>query len=126
MEDMNIAFWTRLGAVMMLISVGAGAFGAHGLKARVSAEMLAVFETGARYQAYHALGILAAAWAGSQFGGKLPAYAAVCFTAGIVLFSGSLYALCLTGMRKLGMITPIGGVLFMVGWALLALAPARS
>ncbi len=126
MKAMDSIFWIRIGSIMMLLSVAAGAFGAHALKARLSSEMLAVFETGARYQAYHALGILAAAWAGTQLGGRFPAYAAACFTGGILIFSGSLYALSLTGMRKLGMITPIGGLLFIAGWALLAFAPARS
>jgi len=126
MKEMDTIFWTRIGSIFMLLSVAAGAFGAHALKARLSEDMLTVFETGARYQAYHALGILVAAWAGTQFAGRFPAYAAACFTVGILIFSGSLYALSLTGMRKLGMITPIGGLLFMVGWALLALAPARS
>ncbi len=126
MPPMNPAFWTRIGAVLMLLSVAAGAFGAHALKARLSPEMLAVFETGARYHAYHGLGVLAAAWAGTHFGGRLPGLAAACFTLGVVLFSGSLYALSLTGARKLGMITPFGGLLFLAGWALLALAPARG
>lgn len=110
----------------MFLSVAAGAFGAHALKVRLAPDMLAVFETGARYHAYHALGILAAAWAQTQFGGKLPGLAACCFTAGIVLFSGSLYALAWTGARKLGIITPFGGVLFLAGWALLAFSPARG
>ena len=122
---MDISLWTRVGSLAMLLAVAMGAFGAHALKDALTPEMKAVFETGARYHAYHALGILAAAWIGSQNGGRLPAAAAACFTAGIVLFSGSLYALSLTGQKKLGMITPIGGVLFLAGWGLLAFAPAR-
>lgn len=126
MKAMDSLFWIRIGSVLMLLAVAAGAFGAHALKARLAPDMLAIFETGARYQVYHALGILAAAWIGTLTGGRLPAYAALCFSAGILLFSGSLYALSLTGMRKFGMIAPLGGFLFMAGWAMLALAGTRS
>lgn len=107
--------WAQIGAGLMFLTVALGAFGAHGLKTRVTPEMLAVFETGVRYQAYHALGLLALAAL------KGPDKAGWCFVAGVALFSGSLYALALTGVRWLGAITPIGGVLFLVGWALFAL-----
>ena len=108
-----------VGAVAALIGVGFGAFGAHGLRGRVSPEMLAVFETGVRYQMYHALAILLTAIALSRFDGALVRAAGWLFTAGIVLFSGSLYAMALTGTPALGAITPIGGVAFLAGWACL-------
>lgn len=112
------------GAVAGLLAVALGAFGAHGLKTRLSADMLAVFETGVRYQMYHAFALLAAAWAARRTTPPPPAArrAAWCFLGGIVIFSGSLYALALTGVRVLGAITPVGGVLFLLGWVFLALA----
>jgi len=97
----------------MFLAVGRGAFGAHALKARLSPEMLAIFETGVKYQVYHALALLLLAAL------RGPSKAAWCFTAGIVIFSGSLYILALTGIRKFGAITPIGGVLFLAGWLIL-------
>jgi len=99
----------------MLLDVALGAFGAHALKGRLSPEALAVFETGVRYQAYHALALLLLAAL------RGPDRAAWCFVGGIVLFSGSLYALALTGVRWLGAVTPLGGLLFLAGWLLLAL-----
>jgi uncharacterized membrane protein YgdD (TMEM256/DUF423 family) len=115
-----------LGALSALIAVAAGAFGAHGLRARLTPELLAVFETGARYQMYHAVGLLAAAWAASRWPGGLVGWAGWLFVAGTVLFSGSLYALALTGVRWLGAITPLGGVAFLAGWLCLALAARRG
>lgn len=111
-----------IGALMGAAGVGIGAFGAHGLKGRVSPEMLAVFETGARYHLYHALAILAAAALMGRLDGRAPVIAGWCFTAGIFLFSGSLYALALTGVTTLGAVTPIGGVAFLAGWIALAIA----
>lgn len=124
---MNFAF---AGAVTGLIAVALGAFAAHGLKSKLAPEMLAVFETGARYQMYHAFALLAAAWAvgqgaAGQGAAASPAFARAagwCFLAGTLLFSGSLYALALTGLRKLGIVTPFGGVFFLAGWGLLALS----
>ena len=115
-----------LGAGSALLAVGAGAFGAHGLRARLSPELLAVFETAARYQMYHALALLAVAWAVTRWPGALPQWAGWLFLAGTVLFSGSLYLLALTGIRWLGAITPLGGVAFLAGWLCLLLAAARS
>lgn len=112
----------RLGALSALLSVAAGAFGAHALRHRLTLEYLSVFETAARYQMYHALALLAAAWGASRWPGLLPKWAGWCFVGGTVLFSGSLYALALTGNRWLGAITPLGGVAFMVGWCCLALS----
>lgn len=120
---MDTVFWLRAGSGLMFLAVALGAFAAHGLKARLEPDLLAVFETGVRYQAYHALGLFAAAWLGREYPGRLAPAAAWCFLAGILLFSGSLYALSLTGFRKLGMVTPLGGLLFLAGWALLAAAP---
>jgi uncharacterized membrane protein YgdD (TMEM256/DUF423 family) len=113
-----------IGALSAFISVAAGAFGAHGLRDRLSSEYLAVFETAARYQMYHALGLLAVAWAVARWPGSLPQWSGWLFVAGTLLFSGSLYALALTGVRWLGAITPLGGVAFLLGWLCL-LASAR-
>lgn len=111
-----------LGAASAFVAVAAGAFGAHALRARLSPELLAVFETGARYQMYHALGLMAVAWAVTRWPGALPQWAGWLFVVGTVLFSGSLYALALSGVRWLGAITPLGGVAFLAGWICLALA----
>jgi uncharacterized membrane protein YgdD (TMEM256/DUF423 family) len=116
-----------LGAISAGISVAAGAFGAHGLKSRIPPDLLVVWETGARYQMYHAFGLVAAGWAASRgVAARGPAsWAGWLFVAGTLIFSGSLYALAFTGVRGLGAITPLGGVAFIVGWALLALAALR-
>jgi len=110
-----------IGSAAGFLAVLLGAFGAHGLRGRLSPEMLAVFETGVRYNMYHALAILAVGLMMPTFGGWMPRAAGWAFTAGIALFSGSLYALALTGVTTLGMITPLGGVAFLVGWALLVI-----
>jgi uncharacterized membrane protein YgdD (TMEM256/DUF423 family) len=110
-----------LGALSALISVAAGAFGAHALRERLAPDMLAVFETGARYQMYHALGLLAVAWAVGRWPGPASA-AGWLFVAGTVLFSGSLYLLALSGQRWLGAVTPFGGLAFIAGWGALAWA----
>jgi uncharacterized membrane protein YgdD (TMEM256/DUF423 family) len=109
---MTPELWIRVGSALMFLAVALGAFAAHGLKARLSPEMLTIFETGVRYQVYHALGLFALAAT------RGPNKAGWCFVAGIALFSGSLYLLALTGIRKLGMITPIGGLFFLAGWAI--------
>jgi uncharacterized membrane protein YgdD (TMEM256/DUF423 family) len=111
-----------IGAVAGLIGVGLGAFGAHGLRSRLSPEMLAVFETGVRYQMYHTLAILAVAALMVRIDGRWLSMAGWSFTAGIVIFSGSLYVLALSGITILGAITPIGGVFFLIGWICLAAA----
>ena len=111
-----------IGALSAFVGVAAGAFGAHGLKERLGAEMLAVFETGVRYHMYHALAILATAALMSRLDGRAMHVAGWSFTAGIFIFSGSLYALALTGTTMLGAITPIGGVAVLLGWAALAVA----
>lgn len=124
-----------IGALAGLLSVGLGAFGAHGLPdyfatafpdPAVAVRMLQNWETAARYQMYHALALLAVAWAASRWPGAPIRAAGWCFTGGMLIFSGTLYVLCLTGMRWLGAITPIGGVALMFGWFLLALAAWRG
>src|ERR1041384_1992167 len=111
-----------LGAVLGFLGVAFGAFGAHALRARLSPEMLAVFETGVRYQMYHVFALLIVAAAIGRIGdARLLLIAGWCFVAGIVLFSGSLYALALSDVRILGAVTPLGGLLFLIGWAVLAL-----
>jgi uncharacterized membrane protein YgdD (TMEM256/DUF423 family) len=109
-------------ALMGLVGVGLGAFGAHGLRGRLSPDMLAVFETGVRYQMYHALALLAVAILMPRVEGRAVIVAGWSFIAGIFIFSGSLYALALTGVTTLGAITPIGGVAFLAGWIALAIA----
>lgn len=116
---MDRAFFS-LGAVFALVAVALGAFAAHGLKARLAPDMLAAFETGVRYQMFHALALLAVAWAGSRWPGGPVTAAGWLFVAGIALFSGSLYALALGAPRWLGPVTPLGGLAFLAGWACLA------
>ncbi|MQA29664.1 MAG: DUF423 domain-containing protein [Luteitalea sp.] len=111
-----------LAAVMGFVGVGLGAFGAHGLRGRLSPEMLAVFETGVRYHMYHTLAILMTAALVTRVDGRALPAAGWCFTAGIFLFSGSLYALAITGVTTLGVVTPLGGLAFLAGWACLAIA----
>jgi uncharacterized membrane protein YgdD (TMEM256/DUF423 family) len=108
-------------AIFGFLAVAFGAFGAHGLRNRLSPDMLAVFEVGVRYQMYHAFALVAVAVALAQFGPvRLLYIAGWAFIAGVVIFSGSLYALALTGTGMFGAITPIGGVALLVGWACLA------
>ena len=114
------------GSASAFVAVAAGAFGAHGLRTRLAPDLLAVFETAARYQMYHALALLAAAWAASRWPGALPQWAGWLFVAGTVLFSGSLYLLALSGVRWLGAITPLGGAAFLAGWVCLALAARQA
>jgi uncharacterized membrane protein YgdD (TMEM256/DUF423 family) len=113
------------GAWSGLIAVAAGAFGAHGLRQHIAPEQLAVFETAARYQMYHALGLLAVGWAVGRWPGSPATWAGWLFIVGTLIFSGSLYGLALTGLRWLGAITPIGGLCFLGGWLCLALAARR-
>lgn len=115
-----------LGALSGFVAVAAGAFGAHALKARLGPDLLAVFETGARYQMFHALALVASGWASARFPGAAASAAGCLFLAGTLLFSGSLYALALTGVRALGAVTPVGGVAFLGGWLALAWAAAAG
>lgn len=114
-----------LGAISGAISVAAGAFGAHALRDKVEPRMLEVFETAARYQMYHALALLAVGLLIPRWPGSLTTSAGWLFVAGTVCFSGSLYAMALTGTRAVVLVTPLGGVLFIAGWACLALALRR-
>ena len=108
------------GSVLAGLGVVFGAFGAHALKASLSPKMLSTFETGVRYQMYHALGLLALAWAISRWPERRLSLAAWMLLAGTAVFSGSLYLLVLTGARWFGAITPFGGVLLILGWGLVA------
>lgn len=118
-------FWT-LGCIFAFLAVGAGAFGAHGLRDRLPPSLLAIFETAVRYQMYHALALMLTAHAASIWPGRLPRLAGWLFTGGILLFSGSLYILSISGIRWLGAITPLGGVAFLAGWSVLAVAAWRQ
>ena len=115
-----------IGAAAGFLAVALGAFGAHALRARLSADMLDVFETGVRYQMYHAIAILIVGLIAARLDGWLIRTAGWCFTAGIVLFSGSLYALAVTGIRPLGAITPLGGVCFLAGWIALVVGVLKQ
>ncbi len=110
-----------LGSLSGMLSVMLGAFGAHALKDRVAADLLANWETAARYHATHALALLAAAWAVGRWPeARAAGLAGWCFLGGTLLFSGSLYLMTLTGQRWLGAVTPVGGLLLIAGWACLA------
>ena len=115
-----------LGSGFALIAVITGAFAAHTLKSRLSPDMFQVFEVAVRYQMYHALGLIVVAWAASQWSSQLITASGWLFVAGIVIFSGSLYILSLTGVRWLGAITPIGGVAFIIGWGCLLWVAIRG
>lgn len=118
--------WFVIGAVLAFLAVAFGAFAAHSLKAHLSADNLDVFETGARYQMYHALALLAVGFAAYRWGGGLTDAAGWLFLAGVILFSGSLYVLSMTGIKILGAITPFGGLCFLAGWVCLAIAAWRG
>jgi uncharacterized membrane protein YgdD (TMEM256/DUF423 family) len=115
-----------LGAILGFLGVAAGAFGAHAIRERVSPERLDNWKTAADYQLWHALATIVSALIAVRWTSGSAAAAGWCFVAGVVVFSGSLYALALTDRRKLGAITPIGGVLFLAGWAFLVLAAIRG
>jgi len=122
--DSALMCWFRTGACFAFLAVVLGAFGAHGLRHSIPADRLEVYETGVFYHAVHALGLLLAASCGGVSDRARRASGAA-FVAGIALFSGSLYLLAVTGERWLGMITPFGGVAFLVGWGVLVLARTR-
>lgn len=118
--------WFRWGAALAALAVMAGAFGAHALKERLSVDMLTVWETAARYHMYHALALLAVAYAGERWPSRLAQTAGWLMVAGILLFCGSLYAMALSGVKILGALTPFGGLCFLGGWVCLALVPRRA
>ena len=113
-------------SIMSCLGVMLGAFAAHLLKEKLSQEMLSIFEVGVRYHMYHALALFAVAWLMVQFPEVGVPPAGWLFVVGICIFSGSLYALSLTGVRWLGMITPVGGICFLVGWAWMAWSVWKS
>jgi uncharacterized membrane protein YgdD (TMEM256/DUF423 family) len=116
-----------LGGINAALVVMLGAFGAHGLKARLTAEMLAVYQTGVHYHLFHALGLLAVGLVASQIADSVwLKWSGWLMLAGIILFSGSLYVLSVSGMRWLGMVTPFGGVAFIAAWIVFVIAVARS
>lgn len=127
-----IRVFAILGALSAALAIAAGAFGAHALRERLEPRLLDVFETAARYQVYHALALIAVAWVVSRLEApSTPASASFAlaagwfFVGGTVVFSGSLYALALTGIRAFGAITPLGGACFIAGWLCLAMAAVR-
>jgi uncharacterized membrane protein YgdD (TMEM256/DUF423 family) len=115
-----------LAAFFGFTGVALGAFAAHGLKSRLSAEYLAIFHTGVTYQLVHTLALLGVALLATQIPGRLITWAGASFAIGILLFSGSLYLLTMTGVSKLGIVTPFGGLAFLVGWVCLGLAAWRA
>ncbi len=117
-----VRLWFVSGSLLGASGVVLGAFAAHGLKGALPADSLAQFETGARYQLLHALALLGAGWACDRWPGPLAQAAGWAFLAGIVIFSGSLYLLALSGLRWLGAIAPAGGLALVAGWLLLAAA----
>ncbi len=120
---MNV--WLCIAAINGGLAVAAGAFGAHGLQGRIDAQALQVFETAARYHMYHALALAVAALVMRDAAAGPATTAAAFFLAGILLFSGSLYFLALTGTKALGIVTPFGGLCFLLGWGSLAFAALR-
>ena len=117
-----VGTWLSVGALLGLIGVAAGAFGAHALKGRLGPDALVAYETAVRYQMYHAFALIATAWVMSQEPSRAAFAAAICFLVGVLFFSGSLYGLTLVGWKWLGPVTPLGGLILMVGWLLLALS----
>jgi uncharacterized membrane protein YgdD (TMEM256/DUF423 family) len=118
-------FFFLAGAIAAFIGVALGAFGAHSLRTKLTPEMLNIFEVGVRYQMYHALGLIAVAWAATRWPQANLNAAGWAFIVGIIIFSGSLYLLSMTDTRWLGAITPIGGLAFLIGWAILVWSVAR-
>lgn len=115
-----------IGSALMALAVALGAFGAHGLKSQLSETMLQTFKTGVEYHFYHALGLLLIGVLAISMPSTLLKWSAICLSAGIILFSGSLYVLSVSGIKWLGAITPIGGVSFITGWILLFVAVLKG
>ena len=113
--------WIIIGAIFAALSVLIGAFGAHGLKGKISTEDLVIFEVGVRYQMYHALALILLGLISASMSWKILILPGIFFCSGIIIFSGSLYLIVLTNMRWLGAITPIGGALLIFGWLSLVL-----
>lgn len=123
MKNQNILL---AGAIFMALAVSFGAFGAHALKKVLSPEMLTIYHAGVEYQFYHALGLLIIGVIGFQVKSRFIGWAGILLTIGIILFSGSLYLLALSGMKGLGAITPLGGVSFIAGWICLAVGLTKA
>ena len=117
--------YLMLAAFFGFTGVALGAFAAHGLKGRLSEQYLAIFHTGVTYHLVHTLALFGVALLATHLPGRLVTWAGICFAIGIVLFSGSLYLLTMTGISKLGIITPFGGLAFLAGWLCLGLAAWR-
>lgn len=115
-----------LGAVVVLLSVALGAFGAHALEPKLDARAINSWHTAARYQTFHGIALIIAALAHERYPGRAPRVAGVAFVVGLILFCGSLYALALGSPRAFGAVAPIGGLSFMIGWGALAIAPFRA
>jgi len=111
--------WMKWSTVFMFLGVALGAFGAHGLRDKLTPQSMEIYKTGVLYHFVHALALCAVAWLSTTIGGDKVTGAGISFISGIILFSGSLYALAVTGIKPLGMITPIGGLAFLLGWLLL-------
>ena len=118
--------WIIIGSALAALAVAIGAFGAHGLKSRVSADDLVIFETGVRYQMYHSLALILLGLIGVNFQSNIVQLPAILFLAGIIIFSGTLYLIPLTGLRWFGAITPIGGTALILGWIVLLFNLIRS
>lgn len=118
--------WIIIGSALAALAVTIGAFGAHGLKSRVSADDLVIFETGVRYQMYHSLALILLGLIGVNFQSNIVQLPAILFLAGIIIFSGTLYLIPLTGLRWFGAITPIGGTALILGWIVLIFNLIRS
>lgn len=115
-----------LAGISGFLAVMLGAFGAHALKAQLAQTLYAAYQTGVEYQFYHTLALLMVGLLRQQSESTHLQWAGRAFVAGILLFSGSLYLLALTGVKALGMVTPIGGVLFMIGWVMMILAGCKN
>lgn len=118
--------WFATGALLCGLGVVLGAFGAHGLRDRLATDMLAVFETGVRYHLIHGIGLIVVAWATSRWPNHWVESAGWLFVVGILIFSGSLYVLAISGVRWLGAVTPVGGVCLILGWCVLAIGAYRG
>ncbi len=121
-----VAGWFAAGSALAGLGVLLGAFGAHGLRDRIAPDLLAVYDTGIRYHLIHALGLLAVSWAAARWPNAWVGASGWLFVAGIVVFSGSLYLLAVTGVRWLGAVTPLGGLCFLAGWTVLAVGALRA
>lgn len=126
MPTLAWTMWISLGAAFAGLGVVLGAFGAHALREKFTPEAMNIFEIGVRYQMYHAFGVIFCGMVATRIDSGLIRGAAGCFSVGILVFSGSLYGLAFSGIRWLGAVTPVGGVLFIVGWVLLAISVQQT